>query len=251
MTSLTMTGAIVHPYLFILPVLRTARISLTAVATTIGQLTITGFTFVVSNLTRIHHLLTPIVIDVIDVLLQLIVKHLLQFEHRIFENSAQRHTFEFVNPSGALVSLHVISFGSPPPVPTPASLPITYPLIVDPPLPKALELGQLRAFSLNCQSNRTLTLLSCAIEYGTAAFSRRFELKEIFEVLSVPHISRVEVIPLDDHDGFETSDVTLMVIVANPQYILVTVAHNGCVTEPRTVSKIANSFIVAKSKMNQ
>jgi hypothetical protein len=229
MISLIAINGIAHPRRFVLPALRKARISLIVGATAVGQLTVTGFTFVAGNLTGIHKFGSPITLDVIAELPQLIVKHPARFERRILENSTQRHTFELVNPSDFSVSLKSLSFGSPPPVLTSASLPIAYPPIIDPPLLEALGPGESRAFSLCWPCDRTLNVLSYAIEYGTPVFSRRFEMNEELEVLPGPHISSIEVLPLDDHDDFETSEVILMVVIDNPQDAPVTIMHNDSI----------------------
>jgi hypothetical protein len=230
MIALTVTNAIAQPRLFILPALRKATISLTVVATSVGQLTITGFTFAAGNVTGIHRLPSPLVIEVIAQLPQLIVKRPPRFERRVLENSLQRHTFELVNPSDVPVAIKGISFGTQPPVLTPSSLPIAYPPTVDPPLPEALSPGESRQFSLFWPADRTLTVLSCAIEYGTESFSRRFEMNQELDILAGPHISKVDVLSLDDHDDFEEPAVTLMVVVANPQDMPITVTYNETLT---------------------
>jgi hypothetical protein len=109
-----------------------------------------------------------------------------------------------------------MSFGPLPAVLTAQSLPIAYPPVVSPPVPDSLAPGEVKPFSLAWLADKTITELSWAIEYGTDEFSRRFEMNQQFDISEGPHISKLQVISLDDHDDFDTNSVTLMAIVRNP-----------------------------------
>jgi hypothetical protein len=214
--SLTASNAIAHPISHRLPKLTWACLSLTIAAAGPGVLSVTGFKFIAGNLTGIFRMETPINLDVLEKLPTIVVKRPPRADTAPIENSTVRLEYELMNPSDVTVAIRGMTFGPMPAVLTSSSLPIAYPPTVDPPIPQSLAPGEVKPFTLSWLTDKTISTLSWAIEYGTDEFSRRFEANQQFDIAEGPHVSRVQVISLDDHDDFDTNSVTLMVIVLNP-----------------------------------
>lgn len=216
MINLTATNAIVYPIVFTLPPKKSSNISLLLKAKDVGQLSLEGFTFVAQNLTGKYKISQPIVIDVIEKLPTLVMKQPFRFETQLVQNSDIKINYQLINTSNVKVTLKGIKFAPTPAVLTPTSLPIAYPPKVNPPLPPELEPGQSHQFELSFTADQSNKLLSFAVEYGTDKFTRNFELNEKLEIIDGPHISHVQVVSLDDHDDFESSTVTFMIVITNP-----------------------------------
>lgn len=216
MITLTATNAIVYPIVFTLPPKRSSNVSLLLKAKEVGQLTLSGFTFVTQNLTGKYNISRPIVIDVIEKLPTLVMKQPFRFETQLVQNSEINVNYQLINTSNVKVALKGIKFAPTPPVLTPTSLPIAYPPKVNPPLPPELEPGQSHQFELSFIADQSSQVLSFAVEYGTEQYTRHFELNEKLEIIDGPHISHVQVVSLDDHDDFESRTVTFMIVITNP-----------------------------------
>ena len=225
--SLLATNAIVYPLVYTLPKKRTMTFRLALKAKEVGELSVTGFTFTSGNLTSRYELPVPITIEVIDNLPLLTVKRSAVFDTCIIKNSNVVMPFTLVNTSSVDIHMKGITFGPIPPVLTSTSLPIVYPPAVEPPLPDVLKPGMMYDFCLKFHADETNSTVSFAIEYGSDDFSRRFEMNQSVEIVSGPRIRNVQVIPLDDHDDFETNSVTLLTIVENPLAIPVSVTRSG------------------------
>ena len=214
--SLTGTNATCYPVMYTLPANRQMRFPLSVRAGPVGEMTISGFVFTSGNLTGIYNLPNKITYNVIEKLPVLVVKQPSRFDTRIMKNSRVTVPFRLMNTSNADVNLKGITFGPIPGVLTPTSLPIDYPPTVEPPLPDVLKTGATQDFFLKFPADQTNNVLSFAIEYGTNEFSRRFEMNQALDIIDGPGVRNVQVIPLDDHDDFDTKSVTLLTIVENP-----------------------------------
>ena len=214
--ALTGTNATCYPVMYTLPAKRQMKFPLAVKADAVGEMCISGFVFTSGNLTGIYSLPNKITYQVIDKLPVLVVKQPSRFETRVRKNSKVVVPFRLINTSDADVNIRGITFGPIPAVLTSTSLPIDYPPNVEPPLPDVLRTGATLDFNLTFQADQTNDVLSFAIEYGTDEFSRRFEMNQPFEIIDGPGVRNVQVIPLDDHDDFDTKSVTLLTIVENP-----------------------------------
>ena len=237
MISLNATNAVVYPVATTIPPKKAIYLALLLKAQDVGNLEVTGFTFVTKNLTGTYKLSKPIVMDVIETLPALVMKQPYRFETQLVENSNVNIAFELINTSNAAVDLKSIKFAPIPPILTPTSLPIAYPPAVNPPLPPSLQPGQSHQFELSFIADHSNTILSFAVEYGKEKYTRRFELNQELTILDGPRISHIQVVSLDDHDDFDTNSVTFMAVISNPFTNPVSVTNNvdetSIVIEPK------------------
>jgi hypothetical protein len=127
----------------------------------------------------------------------------------------------------------------------PTSLQIEWPPNTEPAFPETLDAGAVHKFAVTFRVDRSLNLMAFAVDYRTNdANSRRFEFKQEFEVVEGPHIDRIQVIPLDDHDDFVSKSVTLMLVVVNPLDRPVTVTHEQLADPVIVEPKDCHSVIV-------
>lgn len=235
MITLTATNAIVYPLVLTLPPLKTTNISLMLKAKDVGKLELSGFTFVIQNLTGVYKISNPIIIDVVERLPTLVIKQPFRFETKLVENSDVSISYQLINTSNVKVGINGIKFAPTPAVLTPTSLPIVYPPKVNPPLPPELEPGSSHQFELSFTADHSNKILSFAIEYGSSNFTRSFEQNQELDIVNGPHISNIQVVPLDDHDDFDTNSVTFMIVITNPFSNPIVVTNRNNEAEAPTV----------------
>jgi len=214
--KLTASNSTSVPVNFSLPPRKPQTIQLVISPVAIGETMITGFTMVIGNITASYSLSAPIQITVIDKLPTLVVRLPYVIQHDVPENSKYSETFQIINPSDVAVDIKGIRFPPPPAVYSSTSLPLDYPPKVIPPLPPSLIPGESKIFTIQLNVDKTFENLSYIIEYGQEKYTRQFNYNQNFSIKPGPHISRMQVVTLDDHDDFMSLSHLLMIIIYNP-----------------------------------
>jgi len=191
-----------------------------------GKMEIFGFSFSSGNLTAIHYFKSPFIFTVIDELPIVVLCRPFINQSTMVENSINNLSFELINTGSKPIDIKCLSFGPTPPVLTSTSLPICYPPVMDPPMPDYLDPGQSHSFSLKIVSDITLTSLSFGIQYGREDFIRAYQYHQDLSIISGPQITRIQVLPLDDHDDFLDNKITLIVVIENPTDLPISITCN-------------------------
>lgn len=204
------------PVVFALPPKRQQVVPMCVTAARPGKLIVRGFTLISGSVTAEHRLSDPIIFDVTEKMPTLNVRLPFRMQPRLFENSENEVAFEIINSSDVAVTIKGIKFPPTPNVATPTSLPIAYPPEVVPPLPPEIGAGDAFSFKLRMVADRTLPNLSFVVEYGPKGYIRRFNYSQELEIAEGPHVDRLQVVPMDDHDDFKSVSHLLMVVIKNP-----------------------------------
>ena len=210
------SNAIATPVVCGLSPNRTQYIPLTLTAQKEGELAVTGFRLVSGQIIATHKLANPIVFTTIGKMPTLNIRLPFRTQPTLYENGETYVSFEMINTSDVEVHLKGVKFPPPPAIQTPDSLPIIYPPEVIPPLPDTLAPGKSFNFKIKMIIDQSLSDLSFAVEYGTEKYTRRFAYSQPLTILEGPHIDRIQVIPMDNHDDFMGTSNLVMVVIRNP-----------------------------------
>ena len=249
LVTLTTTNGSSTPFSYKIGKKETMQIPLVTSPMSAGTMKITGFKLQIHNL-RLRYLLPqPIEFTVIEKLPTLVVCLPFKTIDHIQENSNVKMEFELVNSGDVELDLKPIKFAPSPPVLVGTSLPIDYPPKLNPPLPDKLLPGSTHKFLMEFVSDPTFTNLSFAIEYGRKDYIRRYEHNMPFTVIDGPRISRVEALPLDEHDDFDDDKATLLIVIENPTDAPVTVSLDTVEQNLFIRRKSFGTFIVNISRI--
>ena len=196
--------------------LATQYIPLTLTSLHEGELVITGFKLTSGHIVAKHKLPKPIVFTIIGKMPTLNIKLPFRTQPTLFENSETYVSFELINTSDVDVNLKGVKFPPPPAVVEYDMLPIKYPPEVIPPLPDHLEPGKAFNFKVKMTLDKSMTDLSFVVEYGSEKYTRRFAYTQPLSIAEGPHIDRIHVLPLDNHDDFISTSNLIMVVIHNP-----------------------------------
>ena len=248
LVTLTTTNGFSTPFSYEISKKETIQIPLVTSPMSAGTMKITGFKLQIQNLRLKYVLPQPIEFVIIEKLPTLVVCLPFKTIDHIRENSNVKMEFELVNSGDAELDLKPIKFAPSPPVLVGTSLPIDYPPKLNPTLPDKLLPGATHKFLMEFVSDPTFTNLSFAIEYGTKDYIRRYEHDMPFAVEPGPRISRVEALPLDEHDDFDDDKATLLIVIENPTDVPVTVSLDS-VRQTFIRRKSFGTFIVNISRI--
>ncbi|EAY21770.1 hypothetical protein TVAG_237960 [Trichomonas vaginalis G3] len=229
------TSGFAQPFACNLRAKKSAQLPLTIKMTQPGKIEILGATFNIYDISFQYKLPKPIEFEVIEELPTLIACLPFRQYDNVTENSYNEISFELINSGNVEVDIHRIKFAQAPPIYSGTSLPVPYPPKLNPSLPPTLNPGQSYKFNVQLQMDQTFTNLSFGIEYGRRGYIRRFEYDRQLSLIDGPRITRVETVPLEDHNDFDDDHTTLLIIIQNPTNDPITVDSNiaGQVFIPR------------------
>lgn len=214
--TITASSGIAQPFSCNVKAKNAEKIPLTIKLTQPGKLEIIGVTFNIYDIDFEYKLPNPMKFEVIEELPQLIACLPNRQFDDLIENSYNEVSFELINSGSVDVDIHHIKFAQAPAIFSGTSLPVPYPPKLNPSLPEKLLPGESHKFNIELQADMTFSSLSFGIEYGRGEYIRRFEYDQTLKIADGPRITRVEAVPLDDHNDFDDDHTTLLIIIQNP-----------------------------------